>query len=163
NWSIPASPMIRSRTSSRSRRPSGPRSLRNSLKSGRQPIGKHRETWPSLISRQAVQGSGRRPRLDSAPVDRSGRASQQATARTRLHKTNFQQYCTGVWKQKVDFELFSRHNACGRRGRAGQETTARTSLYKTYFSPVLDRRTVKESRDFWSSGSRLARTVRLLG
>ena len=31
--------------------------------------------------------------------------------------------------------------------------TPNVSMYKTHFSPVLDRRVVEKSRDFWSSGS----------
>ncbi len=48
--------MIRSRTSSRSRRPSAPRSPPNSLKCGRQPIGAHREN-PALVDTQAGRPS----------------------------------------------------------------------------------------------------------
>src|SRR5271157_582904 len=48
--------MIRSRASSRSRRPSAPRSPPNSLKSGRQPIGKHREKL-ALVDTQAGRPS----------------------------------------------------------------------------------------------------------
>jgi hypothetical protein len=100
--------MTRSRTSSRSRRPSAPRSPPNSLKSGRQPIGKHREKL-ALVDTQAGRPSELAVvrdcvRLRLTAVDGRVREPPPEPAYTR---PTFHRHWTGVRSRKVEIQAAS--------------------------------------------------------